>query len=175
MQRIMIVRVLLLGKETSGVIHRRHLRLMGSLLTNSDCQLLTFGHEGCAATNRGVMLGEAPVLNDKGFPWHSPLGGITNVECPRTRFMRPCHLLGCAYYSLVLCLLDFFGELGGATLDSHHGFVVEHGKERDVDSVFTPFLMHFFLHLYLKRKLLLLSIVAALVILATIKLILRRA
>ncbi|PKI48346.1 uncharacterized PKHD-type hydroxylase At1g22950 [Punica granatum] len=27
----------------------------------------------------------------------------------------------------------FFPEVGGATLDSHHGFVVEYGKDRDVD------------------------------------------
>ncbi|KAK4280743.1 hypothetical protein QN277_012324 [Acacia crassicarpa] len=27
----------------------------------------------------------------------------------------------------------FFGEVGGSTLDSHHGFVVEYGKDRDVD------------------------------------------
>ncbi|GMN46349.1 hypothetical protein TIFTF001_015529 [Ficus carica] len=27
----------------------------------------------------------------------------------------------------------FFSEVGGATLDSHHGFVVEYGKDRDVD------------------------------------------
>ncbi|XP_028805461.1 uncharacterized PKHD-type hydroxylase At1g22950 isoform X1 [Neltuma alba] len=30
----------------------------------------------------------------------------------------------------------FFGEVGGSTLDSHHGFVVEYGKDRDVDSGF---------------------------------------
>lgn len=27
----------------------------------------------------------------------------------------------------------FFPEVGGATLDSHHGFVVEYGMNRDVD------------------------------------------
>ncbi|KAJ9676908.1 hypothetical protein PVL29_022087 [Vitis rotundifolia] len=27
----------------------------------------------------------------------------------------------------------FFSEVGGSTLDSHHGFVVEYGKDRDVD------------------------------------------
>lgn len=27
----------------------------------------------------------------------------------------------------------FFPEVGGATLDSHHGFVVEYGDNRDVD------------------------------------------
>jgi len=27
----------------------------------------------------------------------------------------------------------FFPEVGGATLDSHHGFVVEYGIDRDVD------------------------------------------
>uniref|UniRef100_A0A7N2MQE7 Prolyl 4-hydroxylase alpha subunit domain-containing protein n=1 Tax=Quercus lobata TaxID=97700 RepID=A0A7N2MQE7_QUELO len=27
----------------------------------------------------------------------------------------------------------FFQEVGGSTLDSHHGFVVEYGKDRDVD------------------------------------------
>ncbi|KAG8661573.1 hypothetical protein MANES_01G016000v8 [Manihot esculenta] len=27
----------------------------------------------------------------------------------------------------------FFPEVGGSTLDSHHGFVVEYGKDRDVD------------------------------------------
>jgi hypothetical protein len=27
----------------------------------------------------------------------------------------------------------FFSDVGGATLDSHHGFVVEYGKDRDVD------------------------------------------
>ncbi|KAG2271568.1 hypothetical protein Bca52824_066123 [Brassica carinata] len=27
----------------------------------------------------------------------------------------------------------FFNDVGGATLDSHHGFVVEYGKDRDVD------------------------------------------
>ncbi|MED6156010.1 2-oxoglutarate and iron-dependent oxygenase domain-containing protein cp2 [Stylosanthes scabra] len=27
----------------------------------------------------------------------------------------------------------FFAELGGSTLDSHHGFIVEYGKDRDID------------------------------------------
>lgn len=27
----------------------------------------------------------------------------------------------------------FFTEVGGSTLDSHHGFVVEYGMDRDVD------------------------------------------
>jgi hypothetical protein len=27
----------------------------------------------------------------------------------------------------------FFPDVGGATLDSHHGFVVEYGKDWDVD------------------------------------------
>ncbi|XP_027343645.1 uncharacterized PKHD-type hydroxylase At1g22950-like [Abrus precatorius] len=27
----------------------------------------------------------------------------------------------------------FFAEIGGSTLDSHHGFIVEYGKDRDVD------------------------------------------
>jgi hypothetical protein len=27
----------------------------------------------------------------------------------------------------------FFPEVGGSTLDSHHGFVVEYGRDRDVD------------------------------------------
>ncbi len=27
----------------------------------------------------------------------------------------------------------FFPEVGGSTLDSHHGFVAEYGKDRDVD------------------------------------------
>ena len=38
----------------------------------------------------------------------------------------------------------FFSEVGGATLDSHHGFVVEYGKDRDVDlgkCHFPPFLV----------------------------------
>ncbi|KAF7819928.1 putative PKHD-type hydroxylase [Senna tora] len=30
----------------------------------------------------------------------------------------------------------FFAEVGGSTLDTHHGFVVEYGKDRDVDSGF---------------------------------------
>lgn len=34
-----------------------------------------------------------------------------------------------------MCLFSavFFPEVGGSTLDSHHGFVVEYGKDRDVD------------------------------------------
>lgn len=27
----------------------------------------------------------------------------------------------------------FFGEVGGSSLDSHHGFVVEYGKDRDAE------------------------------------------
>lgn len=27
----------------------------------------------------------------------------------------------------------FFSEVGGSTLDSHHGFVVEYGTNRDVE------------------------------------------
>lgn len=27
----------------------------------------------------------------------------------------------------------FFAEVGGSTLDSHHGFVVEYGEDRDAD------------------------------------------
>ena len=27
----------------------------------------------------------------------------------------------------------FFPEVGGSTLDSHHGFIVEYGNDRDVD------------------------------------------
>ena len=38
---------------------------------------------------------------------------------------------------LSFCGLDFdvvfFPEVGGSTLDSHHGFVVEYGMDRDVD------------------------------------------
>jgi hypothetical protein len=37
----------------------------------------------------------------------------------------------------------FFREVGGATLDSHHGFVVEYGKDWDVDlgACFNAFLL----------------------------------
>lgn len=34
----------------------------------------------------------------------------------------------CFWYCVV-----FFPEVGGATLDSHHGFVVEYGIDRDVE------------------------------------------
>lgn len=34
---------------------------------------------------------------------------------------------------LIVCYTVFFAEVGGSTLDSHHGFVVEYGKDRDVD------------------------------------------
>ncbi len=34
---------------------------------------------------------------------------------------------------LNLIIAVFFPEVGGSTLDSHHGFVVEYGKDRDVD------------------------------------------
>lgn len=33
----------------------------------------------------------------------------------------------------IICYAVLFAEVGGATLDSHHGFVVEYGKDRDVD------------------------------------------
>ena len=33
----------------------------------------------------------------------------------------------------IICYTVLFAEVGGATLDSHHGFVVEYGKDRDVD------------------------------------------
>ena len=38
----------------------------------------------------------------------------------------------------------FFPDVGGATLDSHHGFVVEYGKDWDVDLgvCFNLFLLH---------------------------------
>lgn len=42
----------------------------------------------------------------------------------------------------------FFPEVGGSTLDSHHGFVVEYGKDRDVDLGKWLILG---LHLYLSR------------------------
>jgi hypothetical protein len=37
----------------------------------------------------------------------------------------------------------FFPDVGGATLDSHHGFVVEYGKDWDVDlgACFNAFLL----------------------------------
>ena len=38
----------------------------------------------------------------------------------------------------------FFPEFGGSTLDSHHGFVVEYGMDRDLDlgrCFFNPFLL----------------------------------
>lgn len=34
---------------------------------------------------------------------------------------------------LIICHTVFFADVGGSTLDSHHGFVVEYGKDRDVD------------------------------------------
>lgn len=33
----------------------------------------------------------------------------------------------------VFCFVVFFNDVGGASLDSHHGFVVEYGEDRDVD------------------------------------------
>lgn len=33
----------------------------------------------------------------------------------------------------LFCFAVFFNDVGGASLDSHHGFVVEYGKDRDVD------------------------------------------
>lgn len=33
----------------------------------------------------------------------------------------------CPFYAV------FFPEVGGLSLDSHHGFVVEYGKDRDVE------------------------------------------
>ena len=32
-----------------------------------------------------------------------------------------------------LCYAELFPEVGGSTLDSHHGFVVEYGNDRDLD------------------------------------------
>lgn len=41
------------------------------------------------------------------------------------------------YWCILLFCYDlfavFFPEVGGSTLDSHHGFVVEYGIDRDVD------------------------------------------
>lgn len=38
------------------------------------------------------------------------------------------------YFSLLsLCYTVFYAEVGGSTLDSHHGFIVEFGTHRDVD------------------------------------------
>jgi hypothetical protein len=38
------------------------------------------------------------------------------------------------YFSrLILCYAVFYAELGGSTLDSHHGFIVEFGMHRDVE------------------------------------------
>lgn len=34
---------------------------------------------------------------------------------------------------LILCYTVFFPEIGGSTLDSHHGFVVEYGMDKDVE------------------------------------------
>lgn len=39
----------------------------------------------------------------------------------------------CSLSNLTYCLAVFFPEVGGSTLDSHHGFVVEYGLDRDVD------------------------------------------
>lgn len=43
----------------------------------------------------------------------------------------------------------FFPEVGGSTLDSHHGFVVEYGMDRDVElgRFFSPifFISNYFL------------------------------
>ena len=38
-----------------------------------------------------------------------------------------------SYLPYVFCFVVFFSDVGGATLDSHHGFVVEYGKDRDLD------------------------------------------
>ena len=37
------------------------------------------------------------------------------------------------FSQLILHRAVFFAELGGSTLDSHHGFIVEYGRDRDID------------------------------------------
>lgn len=37
------------------------------------------------------------------------------------------------HQELFSCVAVFFPEVGGSTLDSHHGFVVEYGKDKDVE------------------------------------------
>lgn len=46
---------------------------------------------------------------------------------------------------LSLFVSVFFPDFGGSTLDSHHGFVVEYGMDRDLDlgRCFFPFLLIF--------------------------------
>jgi len=34
---------------------------------------------------------------------------------------------------IIVCHSVFYPEVGGATLDSHHGFVVEYGEDKDLD------------------------------------------
>jgi Ser-tRNA(Ala) deacylase AlaX len=38
------------------------------------------------------------------------------------------------FTQLILCYTVFYAESGGATLDSHHGFIVECGLHRDVET-----------------------------------------
>ena len=42
-------------------------------------------------------------------------------------------MLGLKSLLTIFCFVVFFNDVGGASLDSHHGFVVEYGKDRDVD------------------------------------------
>jgi len=36
-------------------------------------------------------------------------------------------------FAILIFFVVFFSEVGGSTLDSHHGFVVEYGTNRDVE------------------------------------------
>lgn len=36
-------------------------------------------------------------------------------------------------YVIIFCCTVFYAEVGGSTLDSHHGFIVEYGIDRDVE------------------------------------------
>jgi hypothetical protein len=52
------------------------------------------------------------------------------VHETKFRIMRPNNLM-----ENFICPMSrvFFPEVGGSTLDSHHGFVVEYGMDRDVE------------------------------------------
>ena len=63
-----------------------------------------------------------PISRGNTFDWSTPWK-LFHVEYESHDFSHVCFW----------CYVVFFPEVGGATLDSHHGFVVEYGIDRDVE------------------------------------------
>lgn len=47
--------------------------------------------------------------------------------------LQASHFLKMYFSQLIPCSTVFFSGIGGSNLDSHHGFIVEYGINRDVD------------------------------------------